>query len=79
MANGQTRTSQAGSENENTGTANPYKDLNQSKVRTKRAPTLENQSDLGTTSAHHANTKPNENNGATSSDDTQIVPPLGFE
>ena len=79
MANGQTRTSQAVSENENAGTANTGNDLIQSKVRTKRAPNLENQSDLGTTGAHHANTKPNENNGATISDDTQIVPPLGFE
>jgi hypothetical protein len=79
MASGQTRTSQAASENENAGTANTGNDLIQSKVRTKRAPISKNQSDLGTTGAHHANTKPNENNGATISDDGQIVPPLGFE
>jgi Cu/Ag efflux pump CusA len=65
MANDQTRTLPTIAETENASTPNAGLDLIQSKVRTKRAPNLENQSDLGTTGAHHANTKPNENNGAT--------------
>jgi hypothetical protein len=79
MANDQTRTLQAIGENQNGGTANAAKDLIQSKARTKRAPNFKKHSDLGTTSAHHANIEPNQNNENTSGGNAEIVPPLGFE
>jgi hypothetical protein len=79
MANDQTRTLPTIAETENASTPNAGLDLIQSKVRTKRAPNLEKHSDLGTTSAHHANIEPNQNNENTSGGNAEIVPPLGFE
>ncbi len=79
IANSQTRTDQHAAGDRDTELTNQGKDSSNAKVRPKRAPTFENRTYFDTTRAHSVNMKPNKNNDVTTSDDTEMVPPLGFE